>query len=130
MQAEYDGRQIVGIDLHRRRSVIVRMTETGERLDSVRIANDPMTLAAEIAKAVVLTLFIPLIMSSGGNSGSQATSLIVRALAVAAGALVARCLARIADRHRAGALSWVQSVSAGSHSGRSPASMTTASIGG
>ena len=51
MQAEYDGRQIVGIDLHRRRSVIVRMTETGERLDSVRIANDPMTLAAEIAKA-------------------------------------------------------------------------------
>ncbi|MDH6465153.1 hypothetical protein M2302_005354, partial [Micromonospora sp. A200] len=30
MQAEYDGRQIVGIDLHRRRSVIVRMTETGE----------------------------------------------------------------------------------------------------
>jgi magnesium transporter len=37
---------------------------------------------AEIAKAVVLTLFIPLIMSSGGNSGSQATSLIIRALAV------------------------------------------------
>jgi Mg/Co/Ni transporter MgtE len=29
----------------------------------------------------VLTLFIPLIMSSGGNSGSQATSLLVRALA-------------------------------------------------
>src|SRR5919107_3392955 len=51
MQAEYDGRQVVGIDLHRRRSVIVRMTETGEPLDSVRIANDPMTLAAEIAKA-------------------------------------------------------------------------------
>jgi magnesium transporter len=32
--------------------------------------------------AVVLTLFIPLIMSSGGNSGSQATSLIIRALAL------------------------------------------------
>jgi len=31
---------------------------------------------------VVLTLFIPLIMSSGGNSGSQATSLIIRALAL------------------------------------------------
>jgi len=30
----------------------------------------------------MLTLFIPLIMSSGGNSGSQATSLIVRALAL------------------------------------------------
>jgi magnesium transporter len=36
----------------------------------------------ELAKAAVLTLFIPLIMSSGGNSGSQATSLIVRALAL------------------------------------------------
>lgn len=36
----------------------------------------------EIEKAVVLTLFIPLIISSGGNSGSQATSLIIRALAV------------------------------------------------
>lgn len=36
----------------------------------------------ELARAVVLTLFIPLIMSSGGNSGSQATSLIIRALAL------------------------------------------------
>lgn len=36
----------------------------------------------EIAKAVVLTLFIPLIISSGGNSGSQATSLIIRAMAL------------------------------------------------
>src|SRR5439155_10584791 len=36
----------------------------------------------EIEKAIVLTLFIPLIMSSGGNSGSQATSLIIRALAL------------------------------------------------
>ncbi|WP_373696655.1 magnesium transporter [Microvirga yunnanensis] len=39
---------------------------------------------ADLARAVVLTLFIPLIMSSGGNSGSQATSLIIRALAVQA----------------------------------------------
>lgn len=36
----------------------------------------------ELEKALVLTLFIPLIMSSGGNSGSQATSLIIRALAL------------------------------------------------
>lgn len=36
----------------------------------------------ELSRAIVLTLFIPLIMSSGGNSGSQATSLIVRALAL------------------------------------------------
>jgi magnesium transporter len=38
--------------------------------------------ADEIAKAVVLALFVPLIISSGGNAGSQATSLIIRALAV------------------------------------------------
>ncbi len=36
----------------------------------------------EIAKAVVLSLFVPLIISSGGNSGSQATSLLIRALAL------------------------------------------------
>jgi magnesium transporter len=36
----------------------------------------------ELAKAVVLALFIPLIISAGGNSGSQATSLIIRALAL------------------------------------------------
>jgi magnesium transporter len=37
---------------------------------------------SELEKALVLTLFIPLIMSSGGNSGSQATSLLIRALAL------------------------------------------------
>ncbi len=36
----------------------------------------------ELSRALVLSLFIPLIMSSGGNSGSQATSLIIRALAL------------------------------------------------
>ncbi|WP_254513553.1 magnesium transporter [Anatilimnocola floriformis] len=37
---------------------------------------------SEIEKAVVLALFVPLIISSGGNSGSQAATLIVRAMAV------------------------------------------------
>lgn len=36
----------------------------------------------EISKAVILALFIPLIISSGGNAGSQSTTLIIRALAV------------------------------------------------
>ena len=36
----------------------------------------------EIEKAVVLALFVPLIISSGGNSGSQATTLIIRAMAL------------------------------------------------
>ena len=36
----------------------------------------------ELEKAIVLTLFLPLIISSGGNAGSQATSLIIRAMAL------------------------------------------------
>ena len=36
----------------------------------------------EISRAVVLALFVPLIISSGGNSGSQAATLIIRALAL------------------------------------------------
>ena len=36
----------------------------------------------EIGKAVVLTVFIPLIISSGGNSGSQASTLVIRAMAL------------------------------------------------
>jgi transposase len=51
MSAEYDGPQIVGIDLHRRRSVIVRMDQAGKRLGTKRIDNDPMALAAEMTNA-------------------------------------------------------------------------------
>jgi magnesium transporter len=36
----------------------------------------------EIARAVVLALFVPLIISSGGNSGSQATTIVIRAMAL------------------------------------------------
>jgi magnesium transporter len=36
----------------------------------------------EIAHAVVLALFVPLVISSGGNSGSQATTLVIRAMAL------------------------------------------------
>jgi transposase len=45
------GEQYVGIDLHRRRSVIVRMTPAGEVLEQVRIENDPVALVCEMAKA-------------------------------------------------------------------------------
>jgi hypothetical protein len=46
---EYAGRQYVGIDLHRRRSVIVRMTPEGERLGAaVRIDNSTFELAEQI----------------------------------------------------------------------------------
>ena len=59
MSGSYEGRQIVGIDLHRRRSVLVRMTETGDRLETVRISNDPdylrevMTRAGEAPEVVL-----------------------------------------------------------------------------
>ena len=48
---EYDGRQFVGIDLHRRRSVIVRQSESGEQLSAVRIVNDPVALALQLEQA-------------------------------------------------------------------------------
>jgi len=44
-------KEYVGIDLHRRRSVIVRRTEAGETLETVHIDNDAQALAAEVAKA-------------------------------------------------------------------------------
>jgi hypothetical protein len=49
--SEYDGKQFVGIDLHRRRSVIVRMTEAGERWETVRIVNDVERLTSVMARA-------------------------------------------------------------------------------
>src|SRR5262249_61157356 len=55
---------------------------------SVLFVSEMLTASAmavfekEIARAVVLALFVPLIISSGGNSGSQASTLVVRALAL------------------------------------------------
>jgi transposase len=51
MTEAYDGRQIVGMDLHRRRSVLVRMTEDGKRLETARITNSAAELRREIGKA-------------------------------------------------------------------------------
>ena len=51
MTEAYDGRQVAGIDLYRRRGVIVRMTEDGRKLETVRITNSPAALRREIAKA-------------------------------------------------------------------------------
>jgi transposase len=50
VNAEYNGRQVVGVDLHRRRSVIVQMTPEGQRLGTTGIVNDSVTLADEVAK--------------------------------------------------------------------------------
>jgi magnesium transporter len=51
-------------------------------LSEMLTASAMQTFQGELERAIVLTLFIPLIMSSGGNSGSQATSLLIRALAL------------------------------------------------
>ena len=48
---EYLGRQFVGIDLHRRRSVIVRTTESGEVLEATQILNDVGRLNSVMARA-------------------------------------------------------------------------------
>ena len=50
----------------------------GEMLTATAMAH----FEDEIAKAVILALFVPLIISSGGNSGSQATTLVIRAMAL------------------------------------------------
>jgi magnesium transporter len=69
----------------------------GEMLTATAMAS----FQDEIAKAVVLALFLPLIISSGGNSGSQASTLIVRAMAL--GEVTLRDWWRVAGREiRAG----------------------------
>ena len=70
---------------------------------------------------MVLALFVPLIISSGGNSGSQASTLVIRALAlgeIGAARLVAGGAARAAVRACRSAASWAPSASSGSRAGR------------
>ena len=50
----------------------------GEMLTATAMAH----FEADIAKAVILAMFVPLIISSGGNSGSQASTLIIQAMAL------------------------------------------------
>lgn len=49
--SQYDGNQVVRIDLHRQRSVIIRQTDTGEQLSAVRSVNDPASLALQLEKS-------------------------------------------------------------------------------
>ena len=51
--SEYAGKQFVGVDLHRRRTVLVRTTDAGEVLESVRISNDVDSLDRVMARAGV-----------------------------------------------------------------------------
>ena len=66
------------LQLVRKRAGWLMVLFLGEMLTASAMAN----YEDEFKKAAVLTLFIPLIISSGGNSGSQAATLIIRALSV------------------------------------------------
>ncbi|PZQ84953.1 MAG: magnesium transporter [Ancylobacter novellus] len=70
--------EISFFDMLKKRAGWLSILFLGEMLT----ANAMQHFEDELERAIVLTLFIPLIMSSGGNSGSQATSLIIRALAL------------------------------------------------
>ncbi len=76
LDERYD--QIGFLKMIRKRAGWLSILLVGEMLT----ASAMQVFEAELEKAIVLALFIPLIMSSGGNSGSQATSLIIRALAL------------------------------------------------
>lgn len=65
-------------ELVRKRAGWLTVLFVGELLTATAMAY----FEEEIARAVVLALFVPLIISSGGNSGSQATTLVIRAMAV------------------------------------------------
>ncbi len=85
---------------------------------------------AEISKAVVLALFVPLIISSGGNSGSQAATLVIRALAL--GEVTVLDWWRVMRREFFAGLAlgafWAPSASCALRSGR-PSRTSTASTG-
>jgi magnesium transporter len=66
------------LDMVRKRAGWLSALFLGEMLTATAMG----FFEAEIAKAVILALFIPLIISSGGNSGSQATTLVIRAMAL------------------------------------------------
>jgi len=70
--------QITPLEMLRKRGGWLAILFVGETLTAQAMGY----FQHEIERAVVLSLFIPLIISSGGNSGSQSTSLIIRALAL------------------------------------------------
>lgn len=75
---DYPYLQIPFLDLMRKRGGWLVLLFIGEMFTATAMGY----FETEISKATVLALFIPLIISSGGNSGSQASTLIIRALAV------------------------------------------------
>jgi magnesium transporter len=75
---DYPYMQTPFFDLMKKRSRWLVLLFFGEMLTATALGY----FEEEISKAVVLALFLPLIISSGGNSGSQASTLIIRALVI------------------------------------------------
>jgi magnesium transporter len=77
-----------GLDLSYTRISLLNLVRKRAGWLTVLFLGEMLTASAmgffehEISRAVVLALFVPLIISSGGNSGSQAASLIIRSLAL------------------------------------------------
>ncbi len=70
--------QTTFFDLVKKRAGWLAILFVGEMLTATALGY----FEGELDKAVVLALFLPLIISSGGNSGSQATTLVIRAMAL------------------------------------------------
>ena len=66
------------LQMVRKRAIWLAALFLGESMTATAIAY----FENELARAIVLALFIPLIISSGGNSGSQASTLVIRAMAL------------------------------------------------
>jgi magnesium transporter len=66
------------VDMFRKRAGWLAALFFGEMLTATAMAR----FEHQIARAVVLAVFVPLIISSGGNSGSQASTLVIRAMAL------------------------------------------------
>jgi magnesium transporter len=66
------------LEMVKKRGGVLAVLFVGEMLTATAMSQ----FEDDIAKAVILALFVPLIISSGGNSGSQASTLVIRAMAL------------------------------------------------
>jgi magnesium transporter len=66
------------LEMVKKRGGVLAVLFVGEMLTATAMSH----YEDQIARAVILALFVPLIISSGGNSGSQASTLVIRAMAL------------------------------------------------
>ena len=94
-----DGREVAGMGLHRRRSVLVRMTGDGRKLETARITNSPAELRRQIARAGVS----PRVVLAGkllGRVGTITRSGLAATFAASCGAAPIEASSGDVARHR------------------------------